>query len=224
MACDPSIDTLFVFVEYFWAKRTFGLSPIFFFWGIMVFWPFQIRIPYPCVYLCHPDLLFWIKLITRFIWIQAEMWDNIHKLTELTEGYFLLPQSSISGTNVSCCWKQFVLGNLRMLLVEPVNVALEKLSPDLPSCSTVLDPLPHQAAPHSTAQMYAQSWDRWKCLPLLSSCIGHCKGHRSGWRALESWMVLDVPCNKIIIKIIQGYESHKSLTISESKFGLFRSF
>lgn len=43
-------STLFVSVEYFWAKRTFGLGPIFFFWTVMAFWPFQKRIPYSCVY------------------------------------------------------------------------------------------------------------------------------------------------------------------------------
>lgn len=55
------------------------MAQYFFFWAIMVLCPFQIRITYPCAYLCDP-LLFLIKMMTRFTRIQAEIQGKAHRL------------------------------------------------------------------------------------------------------------------------------------------------
>lgn len=115
------------------------------------------------------------------------------------------PQNAPGGTREGCC-------------------ALEKSSPALPGCSAVLYPLPHQAVPHSTAQMFARYGTGGNVFPSSGLLLATARGTARGRRALESRMMLDEPCNKIIIKIIPGYESHKSLSISGSKFGLFWSF
>lgn len=153
-------------------------------------------------------------MITRFMWIQAEMWDNAH---ELPPGLHRTLAHSL-GSKVGCtCQKWFML--LKILLFgqpqkAPVGTlegccALEKLSPALLPVSST--PLSSRNVLPGMGEMEISSF------PLVSAT-----GTAQLQRALESQLTPDEPCHKIItIKTIQEYESCESLTSSESKGDLF---
>lgn len=117
------------------SKEDFWTWPNIFLLGTYGFLGFQRRIPYPCEYWCHTNLVL-IK-ITRFMSIQAEMWDNVHELPLAYTGLFSITHSLRNQAGCTC---QEWLVLLQTLLGQPQNspvgtlagcCALEKSSPAL---------------------------------------------------------------------------------------------
>lgn len=155
-------------------------------------------------------------MITRFMWIQAEMWDNVHKLPSglhrtlaqswkqsrmyLPKVVYAAENTSFWATSKCCCWDSWRLLCSREVIPSPV-------------------PYEQQS---SLQQKYPPSHGRDGNL-FPPSCIS--QGTAQLQRTLESQLTPDEPCHKIItIKPIQEYESCKSLTSSESKLDLFKRF